>query len=105
MGRGYRRLRGTSRHPWALASAAVTDPSHRPFRFGVQLSGPPDAARWAEQARRIEALGYSTITMPDHFTDQLAPLPALMAVAAATTSVRIGALVFDNDYKHPLVLA
>ena len=43
--------------------------------------------------------------MPDHFTDQLAPVPALSAAAAATTTLRIGALVFDNDYKHPLVLA
>ena len=43
--------------------------------------------------------------MPDHFTDQLAPMPALMAAAAATTTLRVGALVFDNDYKHPVVLA
>jgi probable F420-dependent oxidoreductase len=43
--------------------------------------------------------------MPDHFTDQLAPVPALMAAANATTSLRVGALVFDNDYKHPVVLA
>lgn len=43
--------------------------------------------------------------MPDHFTEQLAPVPALMAVAAATERVRIGALVFDNDYRHPVVLA
>ena len=80
-------------------------PSRRPFRFGVQLAGPADAAGWVEQARRIEGLGYSTVTMPDHFTDQLAPMPALSAAAAATTTLRIGALVFDNDYKHPAVLA
>ena len=43
--------------------------------------------------------------MPDHFTDQLAPLPALQAILDATTTLRAGALVFDNDYKHPLVLA
>jgi probable F420-dependent oxidoreductase len=79
--------------------------SHRPFRFGVQVSGPTDAAGWAEQARRVEGLGYSTLTMPDHFTDQLAPLPAMSTAAAVTTSLRIGALVYDNDYKHPLVLA
>ena len=79
--------------------------SHRPFRFGVQLGGPADAAGWVEQARRIEDLGYSTVTMPDHFTDQLAPMPALSAAAAVTTTLRIGALVFDNDYKHPAVLA
>ena len=77
----------------------------RPFRFGVQLSGPADATGWAEQVRRIEDLGYSTVTMPDHFTDQLAPLPALSTAAAVTTTLRIGALVFDNDYKHPAVLA
>jgi len=80
-------------------------PPHRPFRFGVQLAGPADAAGWVEQARRVEGLGYSTVTMPDHFTDQLAPMPALSAAAAATTTLRIGALVFDNDYKHPAVLA
>ena len=80
-------------------------PHERPFRFGVQLGGPADAAGWVEQARRIEDLGYSTVTMPDHFTDQLAPLPALSVAAAATTTLRIGALVFDNDYKHPAVLA
>jgi probable F420-dependent oxidoreductase len=28
-----------------------------------------------------------------------------MAAADATTKLRIGALVFDNDYKHPVVLA
>ena len=77
----------------------------KPFRFGVQVSGPSDGAGWVEQARRIEGLGYSTVTMPDHFGDQLAPMPALAAAAAATTTLRVGALVFDNDYKHPVVLA
>ena len=77
----------------------------RPFRFGVQATGPADARGWVEQARRIEDLGYSTLSMPDHFTDQLAPMPALSAAAAATSTLRIGALVFDNDYKHPAVLA
>jgi probable F420-dependent oxidoreductase len=43
--------------------------------------------------------------MPDHFGDQFAPAPALAAAAAATTTLRIGALVFDNDYRHPVVLA
>ncbi len=43
--------------------------------------------------------------MPDHFGDQLAPVPALMAAADATTELNVGALVFDNDYKHPVVLA
>lgn len=78
---------------------------HRPFRFGVQASKAATAREWAELARRTEAAGYSVLTMPDHFTDQLAPVPALMAALDATTTLRVGALVFDNDYKHPVILA
>jgi probable F420-dependent oxidoreductase len=78
---------------------------HRGFRFGVQVSKETSAKGWAELARRTEAAGYEVLTMPDHFTDQLAPVPALMAAASATTTLRVGALVFDNDYKHPVVLA
>ena len=81
------------------------DPRTRPFRFGIQVAAPYDAKGWIELARQVEDLGYSTFTMPDHFTQQLAPVPALMAAAAATERLRIGALVFDNDYKHPVVLA
>jgi probable F420-dependent oxidoreductase len=77
----------------------------RRFRFGIQLSSASSGADWATQARRAEELGYDTLFMPDHFGDQLAPVPALMAVADATTELKVGALVFDNDYKHPVVLA
>jgi probable F420-dependent oxidoreductase len=79
----------------------------RKFRFAVQLSKAPDATArsWADQARQAEDLGYSTLLMPDHFGDQLAPVPALMAAADATSTLRIGTLVFDNDYRHPVVLA
>jgi probable F420-dependent oxidoreductase len=77
----------------------------RPFRFGVQLSTAADRAAWVEQARRTEGNGYAVATMPDHFSDQLAPVPALQAILDATTALRAGALVFDNDYKHPVVLA
>ena len=77
----------------------------RPFRFGVQASSARDRAAWIALARQVEANGYDVLTMPDHFTDQLAPVPALMAAADATERLRIGALVWDNDYKHPVVLA
>ena len=77
----------------------------RPFRFGVQASGSLSGTAWKELARRVEGNGYSTLTMPDHFDDQLAPVPALTAAAAVTNDLRVGALVWDNDYKHPLVLA
>jgi probable F420-dependent oxidoreductase len=79
----------------------------RKFRFAAQLSRAPDgsARSWGEQARKAEDLGYSALLMPDHFGDQLAPVPALAAVADATTTLRMGSLVFGNDYRHPLVLA
>lgn len=77
----------------------------RPFRFGIQADGAPSASEWRDLARRAEAAGYSCLTMPDHFGDQLAPIPALMAAADATSSLRVGALVLDNDYRHPVVLA
>ena len=82
-------------------SAATT----RPFRFGAQLPKATAAKEWVTTARELEDLGYSTLFMPDHFDDQLAPIPALMAAADATTTLRVGSLVLDNDYKHPVVLA
>ncbi|HET6774377.1 MAG TPA: TIGR03621 family F420-dependent LLM class oxidoreductase [Acidimicrobiales bacterium] len=80
-------------------------PHPRPFRFGVQLSTAASAADWAGLAREAESLGYSTLFIPDHFGDQLSPGPALTAAAAATTELRVGTLVLDNDYKHPVVTA
>jgi len=76
-----------------------------PFRFGVQLDGAPSAAAWRDQARRVEALGYSTLYVPDHLDDQWSPTVALTAAAEATTTLRVGSLVYDNDYRHPVVLA
>jgi probable F420-dependent oxidoreductase len=75
------------------------------FRFGVQTSKAPSGDAWREKARKIEDLGYSTLFVPDHFDDQFTPTPALMAAAEATTTLRVGGMVFDNDYRHPLVFA
>ena len=79
--------------------------NHRPFRFGVQASSASTRQEWVSLAQRAESNGFDVLTMPDHFGPQLAPVPALMAAADATSSLRVGALVWDNDYKHPLVLA
>ena len=35
----------------------------------------------------------------------IAPLIALMAAASATTTLRVGTIVIDNDYRHPVLLA
>ena len=77
----------------------------RRFRFGVQFAQPIAGLSWADTARKVEDCGFSTLFLPDHFGDQLAPVPAMMAAADATTTLNVGALVLDNDYKHPLVTA
>ncbi len=77
----------------------------RPFRFGAYLRAPTETSTWTDMARQLETLGYDTLQMPDHFNDQLAVSPALAAAATATTTLRIGALVYGNDYRHPMVLA
>jgi probable F420-dependent oxidoreductase len=77
----------------------------RPFRFGVQVSQAGSASEWRDIARKLEDLGFSTLFMPDHFGEELAPMPAIAMAAAHTTTLRIGSLVFDNDYKHPAILA
>jgi len=77
----------------------------RPFRFAVQEHSAPTAKAWADRARLIESLGYRAFYVPDHFGEQLGPIAALMSAADATTTIRVGALVFDNDYRHPVVLA
>jgi probable F420-dependent oxidoreductase len=77
----------------------------RAFRFGVQEHGVASAQEWREKARRTESLGYSALYVPDHFSDQFGPIAAIVAAADATTSLRVGSLVFDNDYRHPVVLA
>ena len=77
----------------------------RPFRFGIQCKGPVDPAGWPALARKVEDLGWSTLTVADHLDEALAPLPALMAAADATTTLRLGTMVLANDYRHPVVVA
>jgi probable F420-dependent oxidoreductase len=76
-----------------------------PFRFGVTISQAASGEAWVAGARRAEELGYAILLMSDHLGDQLSPIAALAAAAAATTRLRVGSYVFANDYRHPLVLA
>ena len=76
-----------------------------PFRFGAELRLPLPGLTWTQTAQRVEELGYSTLVVPDHFQDEFAPGPALAAAAAATTTLRLGAHVYCNDYRHPVMLA
>jgi len=63
------------------------------------------ASEWIDTAKKAEDLGYSALLMPDHFGDQLSPVAALSTAAAVTETLRVGTLVFANDFRHPAVLA
>jgi probable F420-dependent oxidoreductase len=90
----------------------------RPFRFAVQAVKTGSAGEWRGLARQVEDLGYSTLFLADHylgkgpamqkahqFPQHVAPIAALAAAAAHTTSLRIGCRVFCVDYHVPAVLA
>ncbi len=77
----------------------------RPFRFGAVAEGAQSRDAWIAKARKAEELGYSTFLMPDHFVTEFSLIAALMSVADATSKLRIGSIVFDNDFRHPAVLA
>lgn len=79
--------------------------NQRPFRFGVMAHPATSLHAWQEQARRIEALGFGTLLIWDHLDTQLSPLPALVAAATATTTLRLGTQVLANDFRHPALLA
>jgi probable F420-dependent oxidoreductase len=76
-----------------------------PFRFALQASNAASPAAWKELARKTEDLGFSTLYVPDHLEDQWAPMIALTVAAEATTSLLVGTLVLDNDFRHPVILA
>jgi alkanesulfonate monooxygenase SsuD/methylene tetrahydromethanopterin reductase-like flavin-dependent oxidoreductase (luciferase family) len=62
----------------------------KPFRFGIASTGAGSGAEWAAKAFRAEELGYSTLVVPDHFVEQISPIPALAARAAAQEADIVG---------------
>ena len=77
----------------------------RPFRFGASAQPVDTGEEWRTLARKVEDLGYSTLFLPDHLGNQLAPVPALAAAAEVTSRLRLGMLVAANDFRHPVIHA
>lgn len=75
------------------------------FRFGVNVGPSRSRADWVEKVRKLEDLGYATLTVPDHLSDFFAPMPALISAAEATKSIRVGTNVLNNDFRHPVLVA
>ena len=77
----------------------------KPFRFAAGIRRTASRAEYVEAVRDIERLGYSAVMLSDHLVDQLAPISALGVAAAVTSTLRLGTFVFNNDLRHPAVLA
>ena len=77
----------------------------KPFRFGINARDARSRAEWQDKARKIEALGYSVLLVPDHLAAMLSTIPAVVSAADATASLRIGTNVLNNDLRHPVLLA
>ena len=77
----------------------------KPFTFLAEASDAPDRATLAERARRAEAIGVTTLVIPDHLVAIPAPIPWLATIAAVTEHLRISPFVLNNDLRHPAVLA
>ncbi|MCE7003973.1 TIGR03621 family F420-dependent LLM class oxidoreductase [Kibdelosporangium philippinense] len=75
----------------------------RPFRFGTSLLNVGSLASWRDRVRQAEDLGYDVLQVPDH-AGMLAPLPALVAAADAT-SIRLGTYVLNVGLVSPAYLA
>ncbi len=76
-----------------------------PFRFGVELLGASSLADLTLRARRREAQGFSTVLVPDHVGELPPPMVTLAALAGATSAIRLGTMVLNNDFHHPAHLA
>jgi probable F420-dependent oxidoreductase len=77
----------------------------KPFHFLASVQEIIDGPGLAEKARQAESLGYHALVVPDHLIPQLSPVPAMAWIASATERIRIAAFVFNNDLRHPAVLA
>lgn len=76
----------------------------RPFRFGLQTTTGQEVDI-VDTGRRAEATGFDVMLASDHVGPGRAPLPMLAAVAATTTTLRLGTLVLNADMRNPVQLA
>jgi probable F420-dependent oxidoreductase len=78
----------------------------RPFRFGASIWGAATRKEWRKKSKLAESAGFDTLLTADHLVDgMLAPLTSLIVAAEATSRIRVGTLVLNNDFRHPVVLA
>lgn len=90
----------------------------KPFRFSLQSFNTDSPANWRSLIQKTEDLGYSTFYLADHFLSEgpalestfhppqmLGAVPAIAMALEQTKTLRVGARVFCNDYRHPFMTA
>jgi probable F420-dependent oxidoreductase len=78
----------------------------RPFQLMIGSRDAVDGPTLAERARWAESIGASHIAVHDHLlSPRHTPITTLTAVAMATERIGLCPLVFNNDLRHPAVLA
>jgi len=77
-----------------------------PFRFAIQNGPLDDVEALGAYSRTVEELGYDELYTSDHIgggkPDPFAPL---IVAACATSRLRVGTLVLNNEFHHPALLA
>jgi probable F420-dependent oxidoreductase len=63
-------------------------------------------SRWLDEIRRIEDMGFSSVSISEHLTGGwvMEPLTALTIAAGATERLRLLTLLLSNDFRHPALL-
>lgn len=97
--------REAAERPLTDAAPVTASAPVRPFHFLASARAAVSGKELADKARRAESMGFHALVIPDHLLDQLSPVPAMTAIAAATERLRVSAFVFNNDLRHPAVLA
>ncbi len=70
------------------------------MRLGLSLPGTGPVSEMVDQARHAEQLGFDVVLLLDHL-QTTAPLPPLVAIAAAVPNIRVSNLVLNTAFCRP----
>jgi probable F420-dependent oxidoreductase len=76
----------------------------KPYRFGLMTWNIHDKD-WVNKIQRLEKIGFSSILITDHPNTQWCPTATQAAIASVTETIKIGSIVYNNDFHHPAMLA
>lgn len=103
---------------YATNKLRIMSEQQRPFRFAIQTGPFARPAELRRFAAKLEDLGYAELYSYDHVcggsgrggdsapsNDQVDPFLPLVVAAEATTTLRFGPLVLNNEFHNPVLLA